>query len=102
MRVNTKIPDFNKACEILLLLFFVKCKINGDKVIIYSFLEFVFEIMKEDFKQKDFFYNFVMIFIELFKDEKNIYDRNLKLLSHIFIIEIEKVKDDEEFLIEKY
>ena len=101
MRVNTKIPDFNKACEILLLLFFVKCKINGDKVIIYSFLEFVFEIMKEDFKQKDFFYNFVMIFIELFKDEKNIYDKNLKLLSHIFIIEIEKVKDDEELLIEK-
>ena len=101
MRVNTKIPDFNKACEILLLLFFVKCKINGDNVIIYSFLEFVFEIMKKDFKQKDFFYNFVMIFIELFKEEKNIYDKNLKLLSHIYIIEIEKIKDNEELLIEK-
>ena len=101
MRVNKKIPDFNKANEISLLLFFVKCKINGDNVIIYSFLEFEYELMNEGLKQKDFFSNFLMIFFELFKDEKNIYDKNLKLLSHLFLIEIEKLKDDEEFLIEK-
>ena len=101
MRVNTRIPDFHKANEILLLLFFVKCKINGDNVIIYSFLEFETEIMKDGLKQKEFFYNFVQIFFILFKDDKNIYDKNLKLLSQIFIIEIEKAKEDEELLIEK-
>ena len=100
MRVNTKIPDFQKTNEILLLLFFVKCKINNENVIIYSFLEFELEKIKESLKNKEFFYNFVMIFFELFKDEKDIYDKNLKLLSKIFIIEIEKIKD-EEYLIEK-
>ena len=101
MRVNTKIPDFQKTNEILLLLFFVKCKINYDNVILYSFMEFESEKIKEGFKNKEFFNNFVMIFIELFKDDKDIYDKNLKILSQIFIIEIGSKKEDEEFLIEK-
>ena len=101
MRVNTKIPDFHKTNEILLLLFLVKCKINYDNVILYSFMEFESEKIKEGFKNKEFFNNFVMIFFELFKDDKDIYDRNLKILSQIFIIEIESKKEDEEFLIEK-
>ena len=103
MRVNTKLPDFNKTSEILLLLLFVKCKINGDNVILFSFLEFEYEILKKDKKQKAFVDNFVMIFVELFKDEKNernVYDKNLKLLSNIFIFEIENQEEDL-FLIEK-
>ena len=100
MRVNKNIPDFNKANEILLILFFVKCKIYCDNVIIYSFLEFESEKIKEAYKNKDFFYNFVMIFFELFKDDKDIYDRNLKLLSQIFIVELGNAIEDEDFLID--
>ena len=101
MRFNAKLPDFHKTNEILLLLLFVKCKLNSDNVILFSFMEFETDILKEGLKNKDFFYIFIIMFFQLFKDEKSIYDRNLKLLSEVFILEIEQIKEDEEFLIEK-
>ena len=102
MRFNAKLPDFHKANEILLLLVFVKCKLNSDNVILYSFLEFLNDQMKEGLKNKEFLYNFIIVFFRLFKDDKNLYDRNLILLSNVFILEIENMKEDEDtFLIEK-
>ena len=56
--------------------------------------------MKESLDKREFFYEFVIIFFDLFRDEKDIYERNLKLLSQIFLIEIEKL-DGELFLIER-
>ena len=96
-----EISDFHKTNEILLLLLFVKCKINFDNVIIYSFIEFEGEYMKYSLDKKEFIYEFVIIFFDLFRDEKDIYDRNLKLLSQIFLIEIEKLDEEENFLIER-
>ena len=85
----------------MLLLLFVKCKINCDIVVIYSFIEFEGEFMKENMNKKDILYEFVIIFFDLFKDDKDIYNRNLKLLSELFIIELENLEDNEEFLIER-
>ena len=85
----------------LLLLLFVKCKINFDNVIIFSFIEFEGEYLKESIANKDVIYEFVIVFFEIFKDEKEIYNRNLKLLSQIFLIEIEELDEKEEFLIER-
>ena len=96
-----EISDFRKTVEILLLLLFVKCKINCDIVVIYSFIEFEGEFMKENMNKKDILYEFVIIFFDLFKDDKDIYNRNLKLLSELFIIELENLEDNEEFLIER-
>ena len=101
MRFNAKLPEFHKANEILLLLVFVKCKLNSDDVILHSFLDFLNDQMKEGLKNKDFFFNFVIVFFKLFKDDKNLYERNLILLSNIFILEIENMKDDEAFLVER-
>ena len=103
MRFNAKLPEFHKANEILLLLVFVKCKLNNDNVIIYSFLEFLTDQMKEGLKYKDFFSNFIIVFFRLFKDDKNLYDKNLILLSNIFILEIENMKDEggDSFLVER-
>ena len=102
MRFNAKLPEFHKANEILLLLVFVKCKLNSDDVILHSFLDFLNDQMKEGLKNKDFFFNFVIVFFKLFKDDKNLYERNLILLSNIFILEIENMKDDDEaFLVER-
>ena len=102
MRFNAKLPEFHKANEILLLLVFVKCKLNSDNVILYSFLEFENDQMKEGLKNKEFFYNFIIVFFRLFKDDKNLYDRNLILLSNVFILEIENMKDEgDTFLVER-
>ena len=104
MRFNSILPDFNKASEILLILFFVKCKINNDIVIIYSFLQYISEKMDQHInnkENKDLFYNIIIIFLELFKDDENINEKNITLLSQIFIIEIESLKGDDDFLIER-
>ena len=99
---NNEISDFQKTNEILLLLLFVKCKINTDSnVVIYSFIEFEGEYMKENIENKEVIYEYVNLFIELFKDEKDIYYRNLKLVSQIFLIELVKLEKNEEFLIER-
>ena len=97
---KNQINKFKKTNEILLLLLFVKCKINSDNVIIYSFIEFEGEYIEENFKKREVMYEFVIIFFELFKDEKDIYQKNLKLLSQIFLIEIENLDENEQFLIE--
>ena len=52
-------------------------------------------------KKKEIIYEFVIIFFELFKDEDDIYNRNLKLLSQIFLIEIEELDEKDQFLIER-
>ena len=98
--IKNEISDFEKTNEILLLLLFVKCKINSDNVIIFSFIEFEGEFMENNFNKRKLINEFISIFFELFKDEKEIYNRNLKLLSQIFLIEIEKLEENEEFLIE--
>ena len=100
---NTKneISDFRKTNEILLLLLFAKCKINCDKVVIYSFIEFETEYIKNNFKNKEFIFEFVTIFIDLFQDDSDIYNRNLKLLSNLFLIEIAKKEQNDTFLIER-
>jgi hypothetical protein len=85
----------------LLLLLFAKCKINCDKVVIYSFIEFETEYIKNNFKNKEFIFEFVTIFIDLFQDDSDIYNRNLKLLSNIFLIEIAKKEQNDTFLIER-
>ena len=104
MRFNAILPGFNKASEILLILFFVKCKINNDNVIIYSFLQYIsdnMEILINNKENKDLFFNIIIIFLELFRDDENINEKNIYLLSKIFIIENEELKEDEEFLIER-
>lgn len=101
MRFNAKLPEFYKANEILLLLVFVKCKLNSDYVILHSFLEFENDKIKEGEKNKEFFYNFIIVFFRLFKDDKTLYDRNLILLSNVFILEIENMKLEDNFLVER-
>jgi hypothetical protein len=96
-----EISDFQKTVEILLLLLFVKCKINCDIVIIYSFIDFEGEFMTENMNKKKGFYEFIIIFFDLFKDDEDIYNRNLKLLSEVFLIELENLEDNEEFLIQR-
>ena len=96
-----EISDFKKTNEILLLLLFVKCKINCDNVVIYSFIEFQGEFISENMKKKDVIYEFVIIFFDLFKEENDIYNRNLKLLSQIFLQETEELDEKDEFLIER-
>ena len=96
-----EITHFHKTNQILLLLLFAKCKINCDNVIIYSFIDFEGEFMLDNLEKKEILYEFITIFFELFKDEKDIYNRNLKLLSQIFLIEIEKLDENEKFLIEQ-
>ena len=98
---KNEIEDFHKTNEILLLLLFAKCKINCDKVVIYSFIEFETDYIKDNFENKEFIFQFVTIFIDLFQDDIDIYNRNLKLLSQIFLIEIEDNEENEKFLIEQ-
>ena len=95
-----EVTDFRKTNEILLLLLFAKCKINCDNVVIYSFIEFETEYIKNNFKSKEFIFEFTKIFTDLFQDDKDIYNRNLKLLGQIFLIETEKNEQNDEFLIE--
>ena len=95
-----EVTDFRKTNEILLLLLFAKCKINCDNVVIYSFIEFETEYIKNNFKSKEFIFEFAKIFTDLFQDDKDIYNRNLKLLGQIFLIETEKNEQNDEFLIE--
>ena len=87
---NSLIPEnnLNKNIPKLIILFlFNKCKIENDKIIIISFLDFISDRIKEE-KYREQYYDILLQLFFLFNNEQ-IKQIIINLLSHTFIKEIE-------------
>ena len=73
--------------KIISLFLFNKCKIEGDKIIIMSFLDFISDKIKEE-KYKEQYNDILLQLFFLFNNEQ-IKQTIINLLSHSFIKEIE-------------
>lgn len=86
--INQPEDDINRnISKIILLFLFNKCKIENDKIIVMSFLDFISDRIKEgNYKEK--YYDILLQLFFLFNNEQ-IKQTIINSLSHAFIREIE-------------
>ena len=103
-RTNTikEVNDEMKTHEIFVLLLLSKSD-KKDKKISLCFLEYLAEKIKDNirFGDENKYYSITNKLFEIFNKDENTKERNMTLLSQIFIKEIENRKKNGEFIIDK-